>query len=42
MDEQLLETWTIHARINQYLLDAVASEAFDRTSASKGRQWGVR
>jgi hypothetical protein len=24
MDEQLLETWSIHARINLYLLDAVA------------------
>jgi uncharacterized damage-inducible protein DinB len=37
MDEQLLETWNIHARINLYLVDAVAPEAFDRTSASKGR-----
>ena len=37
MDEQLLETWAIHARINLYLLDAVAPEAFDRTAASKGR-----
>ena len=37
MDEQLLETWSIHNRINLYLLDAVPAEALGDVSASKGR-----
>ncbi|HEX8830168.1 MAG TPA: DinB family protein [Longimicrobium sp.] len=37
MDEQLLETWAIHNRINLYLLDAVPPEALGDVSASKGR-----
>ena len=37
MDEQLLETWDIHNRINLYMLDAVPAEALDAVSASKGR-----
>ena len=37
MDEQLLETWTIHNRINAYLLDNIAPEALSGTAASKGR-----
>jgi len=41
MDEkQLLETWEIHNRINQYLLDAVEPEALVSLSASKGRTVG--
>ncbi len=37
MEEQLLETWRIHCRINLYLLDAIAPEALGGVSASKGR-----
>ena len=37
MDEQLLETWAIHSRINLYLLDAIPAEALGDVSASKGR-----
>jgi uncharacterized damage-inducible protein DinB len=37
MEEQLLETWTIHNRINLYVLAAVAAEALPAVSASKGR-----
>lgn len=37
MDEQLLETWAIHNRINLYLLDAIPPEALGDVSASKGR-----
>ena len=40
--EQLLETWEIHARINLYLLDAIAPEALGDRSASKGRTVGVQ
>ena len=29
MDEQLIETWNIHNRINLYLLDAIPDEALD-------------
>ncbi len=38
--EQLVETWEIHARINLYLLDAVAPDALGDRSASKGRTVG--
>lgn len=37
MNDQLLETWLIHDRINQYLLTAVPVEALVSVSASKGR-----
>src|ERR1700752_1977292 len=39
-DNQLLETWLIHDRINIYLLDAVDPAALDSHSASKGRSVG--
>jgi uncharacterized damage-inducible protein DinB len=38
--EQLLEAWEIHARINLYLLDAVPPGALGDRSASKGRTVG--
>jgi uncharacterized damage-inducible protein DinB len=37
MIEQLLETWTIHNRINQYLLDGIEEAHLSSQSASKGR-----
>jgi uncharacterized damage-inducible protein DinB len=37
MEEQLLETWNIHNRVNLYLLEAVEPEALGGVSASKGR-----
>ena len=37
MENQLIETWNIHNRINLYLLDAISEEALDAISASKGR-----
>lgn len=37
MEDQLLETWRIHNRINLYLLDSIRPEALDDLSASKGR-----
>jgi len=37
MEDQLLETWQIHNRINFYLLDAVDPAALPSLSASKGR-----
>src|SRR5258708_34401741 len=37
VDEQRLETWNIHNRINVYLLDNIAPEALSGTSANKGR-----
>jgi uncharacterized damage-inducible protein DinB len=40
MEEQLVETWNIHNRINLYLLDAIAPEALANVSASKGRSVG--
>jgi|ERR1700752_1786154 len=39
-DNQLLETWLIHDRINLYLLDAVDPASLDSHSASKGRSVG--
>jgi uncharacterized damage-inducible protein DinB len=35
--DQLLDTWVIHNRIHLYLLDAIAPEALEGVSASKGR-----
>jgi len=37
MNEQLIETWNIHDRINQYLLKAVPSGALDCTLGPKHR-----
>lgn len=37
MEEQLLDTWNIHNRINLYMLDAITPAALDGVSASKGR-----
>jgi uncharacterized damage-inducible protein DinB len=39
-NNQLLETWQIHDRINLYLLDSIEPEALDSHSASKGRSVG--
>ncbi|HZS04434.1 MAG TPA: DinB family protein [Blastocatellia bacterium] len=40
MEEQLLETWNIHNRINLYLLDAVDPKSLADVSTSKGRTVG--
>lgn len=40
MQEQLIETWQIHNRINLYLLESIPSEALADVSASKGRTVG--
>lgn len=40
MEEQLVETWSIHDRIHRYLLDAIPPEALGAVSASKGRTVG--
>jgi uncharacterized damage-inducible protein DinB len=37
MENQLLETWNIHNRINLYLLEAISEDALSDVSASKGR-----
>ena len=37
MEEQLIETWAIHNRINLYLLDAVPDEALSASIGGKGR-----
>src|SRR4051794_39960983 len=37
MEEQLLETWAIHNRVNLYLLDAIPEEALGATLTPKGR-----
>lgn len=37
MEEQLLETWDIHNRVNLYLLDSIAPESLAALAASKGR-----
>lgn len=37
MDEQLVETWLIHDRINRYFLDAVADDALDAAPSPKHR-----
>ena len=39
-NDQLLETWQIHDRINLYLLDAVDAASLVSHSASKGRSVG--
>ncbi|HEY0510461.1 MAG TPA: DinB family protein [Thermoanaerobaculia bacterium] len=40
MEEPLVETWTIHNRINLYLLEAVPAEALGSTLAPKHRSIG--
>ncbi len=35
--DQLAESWAISARIDQYLLDAIAEDALDLAAPSKGR-----
>ncbi len=40
MEQQLVDTWRIYNRINLYLLDAIAPEALNGVSASKGRSVG--
>jgi hypothetical protein len=37
LEEQLIDTWTIHNRINLYLLDTVADEALGERLGTKGR-----
>jgi uncharacterized damage-inducible protein DinB len=39
-NNQLVETWQIHDRINRYLLDAIDAQSLDSHSASKGRSVG--
>jgi uncharacterized damage-inducible protein DinB len=40
VQEQIIETWQIHNRINLYLLEAVSPEHLSDVSASKGRSVG--
>lgn len=40
IEEQLLDTWNIHNRINNYMLDAIAPEALSDVATSKGRNVG--
>lgn len=40
MEDQLIETWQIHNRVNLYVLEAVAPAALGGVSASKGRNVG--
>lgn len=37
MDEQIIETWAIHNRINLYLLEALPEEAFAVSISPRGR-----
>lgn len=39
-ENQLVETWAIHDRINLYLLDAIEPSLLSSMSASKGRNVG--
>jgi uncharacterized damage-inducible protein DinB len=39
-NNQLVETWQIHDRINLYLLDAIDAESLSSHSTSKGRSVG--
>src|SRR5947207_11401335 len=39
-DNELLETWDIHNRINLYLLDAIEPAHLESQPASKGRNVG--
>ena len=40
MDDQVIDTWNIHNRINIYMLDAVSAEALAASPGSKGRSVG--
>ena len=40
MEDQIVETWRIHNRINLYMLDALDEPALASVSASKGRSVG--
>jgi uncharacterized damage-inducible protein DinB len=40
LDNQLIESWAIHNRINLYLLEAIPEAALGGLSASKGRNVG--
>ncbi|MBZ0287563.1 MAG: DinB family protein [Anaerolineae bacterium] len=40
MEGQLAETWAINNRINLYMLEAIAPEALNGVSTSKGRNVG--
>jgi uncharacterized damage-inducible protein DinB len=40
VEEQVVETWKIHDRINRYLLDAIPDSALGNVAASKGRSVG--
>lgn len=42
MEEQLVETWHIHNRVNLYLLDAIPDAALASVSASRGRSVGAQ
>lgn len=37
MEDQIVETWRIHDRINRYLLDAITEDALSSAIAPKGR-----
>jgi uncharacterized damage-inducible protein DinB len=37
MEDQLIETWNIHNRINLYMLEAIPAEALSAAFAEKGR-----
>ena len=39
MNDQLLETWQIHCRINLYVLESISSEAFRVDEPAKGRSF---
>jgi uncharacterized damage-inducible protein DinB len=41
MEEQLLETWAIHNRINLYLLDAVADDALGAALPKSRSVWAL-
>ena len=41
MEDQLVDTWNIHCRINLYLLDAIPAEALEGTAGGKGRSAGA-
>jgi uncharacterized damage-inducible protein DinB len=40
MEEQLIDTWSIHDRINRYLLAAVQPDALGAVAGGKGRTVG--
>ncbi|MCI0579786.1 MAG: DinB family protein [Chloroflexi bacterium] len=39
LEEQLLDTWRIHCRINLYILEAIPAEAFATPKPAKGRHF---